>query len=102
MRELPVTKKAYDRSVWIVSFIREVKKIAEANENISDFLFTPTVKGYEIKYCNKGISERISVNSKSRFYKGLIIKKYADGKFRSLFFLNENKISTDAVNKIFE
>ena len=102
MSELPVTKKDYDRSVWIVSFIREAKIIAEANENISDFLFTPTIKGYEIKYCNKGISERFSVNSKSRLYKGLIIKKYADGKFRSLLFLNENKISTDAVNKIFE
>lgn len=100
MSELPITPKEYDRSVWIVSFIGEVKKIAEKNENVSDFLFTPTVKGYEIKYCNKCRTERISVNSNSRFYKGLVIKKYADGKFKGIFCLNEKKISTDSVNKI--
>ncbi len=102
MGELPITKNDYDRSAWIVSFIREVKKIAETNGNISDVLFTPAIKGYEIEYCNKGRPEKVSVNSKSRFFKGLVIKKYADGKFRSIFCLNEKKISTDSVNKIFE
>lgn len=101
MSTLPITKKDYDRSVWIVSFIREVKKIAETNENISDVIFTPVIKGYEVEYCNKGRTEKIFVNSRSRFFKGLVIKKYADGKFKSLFCLNEKEISTDNVNKIF-
>lgn len=102
MSELPITKNDFNRSARVVSFIREVKGIAEINKNISDFLFTPIIKGYEIKYCNKGISEKLSVNSKSRFFKGLIIKKYADGKLKGIFRLTEQEINTENIKKIFE
>lgn len=100
MSELSITKKDYDRSVWIALFIREVREFSESNQQISDILFTPVIKGYEITYKNNGVSEKLSVNSKSRFFKGLIVRKYADGKLKGIFPLKENEIGTETINKI--
>lgn len=100
MSNLPITKKDYDRSVRISHFIGKVRGFAESYQQISDILFTPVIKGYEITYRNNGVSERLSVNSKSRFFKGLIVKKYADGKLKGIFLLKENEISTENINKI--
>lgn len=102
MSELPITKNEKDRSVWLVLFIREVKEFAKSNPKISDLIFTPVIKGYEIEYLNNGVSERLSVNAKSRFFKGLVIKKYADGKFKGIFRLKEKQISKKAINRIVE
>ena len=101
MSNLPIIKKDYDRSVRISHFVSKVRDFAESNQQISDILFTPVIKGYEVTYKNKGVSERISVNLKSRFFNGLIVKKYADGKLKGIFHLKENEISTETINKIF-
>lgn len=100
MSELPITKKDYDRSARIVSFVREVKRITESSQQISGVLFSPVIKGYEVEYRNNGVSEKLSVNSKCRFFKGLIVKKYVDGKLKRVFRLKENEIGTEAINKI--
>lgn len=102
MSELPVNKKDYDRSVCVASFIREVKQIADTNQQISGVLFKPVIKGYEITYKNKGVPERISVNAKSIFFKGLIVRKYVNGKLKDIHYVKEQEICTEVINKVLE
>lgn len=100
MSELPITEKDYDRSIRIVLFNGEVKRIAESNEQISDIHFIPVIKGYEITYSNNGIPEKLCISIRNRFYSGLIIKKYVDGKFKKIYFAKDN--FTETVNRIFQ
>lgn len=102
MSELPITQNDLNRSVCVASFIKEVKRIEQENKNISDTLFKPIIKGYEIEYRNNGVPVRLSVNAKSSFFKGLIVKKYVDGKKKDTYFLKKQKISTTMVNRIFD
>ncbi len=102
MSELPITQNDLNRSVCVTSFIKEVKRIEQENKNISDTLFKPIIKGYEIECRNNGVPVRLSVNAKSSFFKGLIVKKYVDGKKKDTYYLKKQKISTTTVNRIFD
>ncbi|MBQ8762573.1 MAG: hypothetical protein IJZ07_00535 [Clostridia bacterium] len=99
MRELSVTKGDFDRSVRISVFNKEVKNAVQSNGNISDIHFIPVIKGYEITFNNNGVSEKLCINAKSRFYDGLIIKRYINGKFRKIYFTKDGFAET--ANKIF-
>lgn len=101
MSELPITEKDYDRSIRIVLFNGEVKRIAESNEQISDIHFIPVIKGYEITYSNNGIPEKLCVNAKSRFFNGLIIKRYVDGGLKGTYRSKSKENNTEILNKIF-
>lgn len=101
MSELPITKKDYDRGVRIALFNGEVKRIAESNQYISDILFTPVFKGYEITYNNNGVPEKLFVNAKSRFFSGLIIKRYVNGRLKGTYCSKSQGNNTEILNKIF-
>ena len=94
-----ITKDFYNRSVKCTCFLNELKNFFEANNSITDVRFIPVINGYEVEYINNGISEKLCINIKSKFYDGMIIKKYVDGKFRKLYFTKEN--FSETVSRIF-
>lgn len=100
MSEFSISEAFYSRSVRCTYFLNEVKSLFELNTNISDTHFIPVIKGYEIEYINSGVSEKLCINIKNRFYNGLIIKKYVDGKIKRIYFAKEN--FSEAVNRIFK
>ena len=100
MSELPITKDLLDLSVRCTCFFRELKNFFEATENITDAHFIPVIKGYEVKYINRGVSEKLYISIKNRFYSGLIIKKYVDGKFKKIYFAKDGFAKT--VNRVFQ
>ncbi len=85
MSEIPIIKKDYDSGVRITSFIGEVRKITQLNQQISDVHFIPVIKGYEVTYNNNGVPEKLFVNAKSLLYGGLIIKRYVNGKHKKTY-----------------
>ncbi|MBR3817677.1 MAG: hypothetical protein IKJ41_00855 [Clostridia bacterium] len=99
MSELPITKDFYNRSERCTYFLKELKSFFESNDNITDIHFIPVIKGYEVEYINGGISEKLCINIRNKFYDGMIIKKYVDGKFKKIYCTKENFAET--VNRIF-
>ena len=95
-----ITKDFYNRSVKCTSFLNELKSFFESNNNITDTHFIPVIKGYEVEYINGGVSEKLCINIRSKFYNGLIIKKYVDGKFKKIYRTQEGFAET--VNRIFK
>ena len=100
MRELPVTKDFYDRTARCTYFLNELKNFFETAKNITDIRFVPILKGYEIEYVKDGVSEKLCINIRSKFYDGLIIKKYVNGKFRKIYCTKDSFAET--VNRIFK
>ncbi len=100
MAELPIAKALLDRSVKCTCFLGELKSFFEANKNITDTHFIPVIKGYEVEYINSGVSEKLCISIRNRFYSGLIIKKYVNGKFKNIYFAKDGFAQT--VNKIFQ
>ncbi|MBQ4604035.1 MAG: hypothetical protein IJB16_05470 [Clostridia bacterium] len=100
MSELPITGEFYDRSVRCTCFINELRSFFDSDKRITDTHFTPVINGYEVEYINSGISEKLCINIRSRFYGGLIIKKYVDGKFKKIYRTKDEFAET--VNRILE
>lgn len=93
-----ITEDFYNRSVKCTCFLNELKSLFESNDSITDAHFIPVINGYEVEYINNGISEKLCINIKSKFYDGMIIKKYVDGKFKKIYRTKENLSET--INKI--
>ncbi len=100
MSKLPIAKDYYYRSVRCTCFLNELKKFFESNNNITDTHFIPVIKGYEVEYINSGVSEKICINIRNKFYDGLIIKKYVSGKFKKIYCTKDS--FAEMVNKIFK
>lgn len=80
MSELPITKKEYENSVLVADFICKAKNIFQSDDTITDFCFTPEIKGYEITYTKDGETTNISIKF-GKIYDGIKIKKTgSDGK----------------------
>ena len=72
MATLPVTKKEYEYSVLLADFVSKTRKYFDDNK-ISDFKFTPLIKGYEITY------NEYKIIIKQRLFGGINIRKYKNG-----------------------
>ena len=95
-----ITKDFYNRSVKCTCFLNELKIFFEANDKITNAHFIPAAKGYEVEYINNRVPEKLCINIRNRFYNGLIIKKYADGKFKKIYFAKDG--FTQMASKIFQ
>ncbi len=100
MSELPITGDFYNRSVRCSCFLNELKNFFESNEKITDTRFISVINGYEVKYINSGVSEKLCINTRKKFYDGLIIKKFVNGKFKKIYFAKDG--FSETVNKIFQ
>ena len=100
MGELPITEEYYNRSVGCTCFINELRSFFDSNDRITDIHFIPVIKGYEVEYINSGVSEKLFINTRNKFYDGLIIKKYVNGKFKKIHFAKDS--FTETMNRIFE
>lgn len=67
MSELSIAKKEYENSVLVADFIRKIKNIFQADDTITEFHFTPEIKGYEITYTKKGETIIISIKFRECF-----------------------------------
>ena len=75
-----ITNNDYEKSVLITQFLKELKDRISEKENITDVLFKPVVKGYEVSFLHSGKNIRVTADVKGFSVKKLIIIKYADGK----------------------
>ncbi len=80
MSELPIAKKEYENSVLVADFICKTKNIFQSDDTITDFCFTPEIRGYEITYTKNGETTNISIKF-GKIFDGMKIKTMgSDGK----------------------
>ena len=99
MKNLNLTKKEYDKSVLLISFVSEAKSALDKHKEIKDVCFTPKIKGYEITYINKGVSVKIIL--KLGFFGRLKIYNYENGILKSKCTAKKAEESKKAAQKIF-
>ena len=99
MKNLNLTKKEYDKSVLLISFVSEAKSALDKQKEITDVCFTPKIKGYEITYINKGVSVKIIL--KLGFFGRLKIYNYENGDMKSKCTAKNAEESKKAAQKIF-
>ncbi len=80
-----ITNNDYEKAVLIVEFIKEIKDRTAEKESITDVLFKPTKKGYEVSFSESGKNVRFTVEVKGFFVKKLIIRKFTDAKMTASY-----------------
>ena len=99
MSYLNLTKRQYNKSVLIASFITEVKSFLDKQDEVSDVCFSPKLKGYEIVYKRNDISVKIICQFKMSGR--LKIDKYENGVLKSTFISKNAQENKNIVQKIF-
>ena len=99
MQYLNLTKKEYDKSVLLISFVSEAKSALDKQKEITDVCFTPKIKGYEITYTNKDVS--VKIIGQLKIFNRLKIDKYENGILKSSFISKNAQENKNIVQKIF-
>lgn len=90
MKEIPVTKNDYDKSVILTSFLSEFKSMTADSRNIEDIVFIPKTDGYDITFIYNNVPSSISLTfNKSRFTAKMKVK-YTVGAEKPKVFISEN------------
>ena len=94
-----LSKRQYNKSVLIASFISEVKSFLDKQDEVSDVCFSPKLNGYEITYERKDIS--VKITSQLKIFNRLKIDKYENGVLKSSFISKNAQENKNIVQKIF-